>query len=177
MNTDDPILNKIKSVSTSGLEYLLSNYPSEKVNIIDATIYLLWLKANFSKTVRPSELITNVQFCFRSEELQSSDEFWKQHCSSSLRELVDRGFETNCRRFFTFIPKREDGEYEKHICDDLRLYKDFLNDYAHFNANAVNLARQILKQPDLNDIENSQFDKICEGFVSTLYSYLTCHKK
>jgi hypothetical protein len=169
---EDPLLKKQGYISSKGYEYKFIGITAESIDLIDATINLLWIKSGLKKTTTAKEIIINAQSIFKNNDVKSADQFWMEHLSASLRELVDGHFDANCKRFFTFTPTRNSGNEEKNLCVLIRLHKDFLNDHAHFKPNAICFAKQITKNEKLDRIDEKVFDDICTGFLHTLESYL-----
>lgn len=173
----DPLLEKQKYISSKGYEYKFIGITAETIELIDATINFLWIKSGLKKTTTAKEIIINTQDIFRNNDVKSSDQYWMEHLSASLRELVDDHFDTNCKRFFTFTPDRSSDDEQKNLCELVQLHKKFLNDYAHFNPNAIQSARLITKNEILVKIDDKVFDDICTGFLHTLESYLSYKNK
>lgn len=174
---EDPLLVKQNRISSDGLEYKFVGISTESIILIDATINLLWLKSGLVKTAGAGEIIVNAQDIFKSNEVKSTDQLWKEHLAASLRKLVDGNFDANCMRFFTFTPKRNIDDEQKELCELVQLHKNFLNDFAHLNPNAILSAKLIVKNDNLDKIDEQTFDEICTGFIHTLESYLNYKKK
>ena len=175
--SEDPLLEKQIYISSKGYEYKFIGITVEAIELIDATINLLWLKSGLRKTTTAKEIIVNAQDIFKNNDVKSADQFWMEHLSASLRELVDDHFDANCKRFFTFTPDRNSDDDQKSLCELVRLHKKFLNDYAHFKPNAIHSARLITKNEKLDKIDEKVFDDICTGFLHTLESYLSYKNK
>lgn len=170
---EDPLLENQKYISSKGYEYKFIGITDEEIELIDATINLLWLKSGFRKTTTAKEIIVNAQNIFRNNDVKGADQFWMEHVSASLRELVDNHFDANCKRFFTFTPDRNSDDEQKGLCELVKLHKDFLNDFAHFRPNAIRSAKLITKNENLDKIDEKIFDDICTGFLHTLNTYLS----
>ena len=172
----DPILREEKGIPTNGLEYSFVNLPKSVIEIVDACIRVVWVMGNYGKTVEPRDIIYNAQQMFTSEDIKSQDNFWKEHCAGSLRELVDGHFEPNCSRFLRCVPKRSESDEAKELCMKFRGFKDFLNNFAHFKNIAVNDAQNLIT-PAPKEINEQVFDKICTAFIFHLGDYFKYKNK
>lgn len=173
----DPILKEQESISSDGFEYSFVSLPQSVIEVVDACIQVVWVMSNHGKTIRPQDIIKNAQRMFASEEIKSQDEFWKEHCAGSLRELVDDHFEPNCLRFLKCAPKRGMSDEDKKICETLGEFKSFLNDFAHFKDTALERAQNIVNRPTLEEIDEQIFDKICTSFIFHLETFFKCKNR
>jgi hypothetical protein len=167
----DPLLKKQKSIEKKISDYEFLKIPQEIIDVVDANIWLVWIMGNYKKYVRPQDIIRNVQQIFQDENIKLTDIYWKEHCSASLRELVDRNFYADCRRFLNNIPDRSNSDDEKIICERIQLFKDFFNDFAHFNKIYLNHLKKILNNYSLEYITEEVFDRICTIFIMDLYEF------
>jgi len=172
----DPILREQKGIPTNGLEYSFVNLPKSVIEIVDACIRVVWVMGNYGKTVEPRDIVYNAQQMFINEEIKAKDNFWKEHCAGSLRELVDSHFEANCLRFLKFAPKRSESDETKQLCEKLSDFKEFLNDFAHFKDTAVTGAQNLIT-PAPVEISEQVFDKICTAFIFHLGNYFKYKNK
>ncbi len=172
----DPILREQASIPTNGLEYSFVSLPRSTIEIVDACIRVVWVMGSYGKIIEPREIIYNAQKMFISEEIKSQDNFWKEHCAGSLRELVDNHFEANCLRFLKCIPKRDESDETKQLCEKLRDFKEFLNDFAHFKDTATSKAQNLIT-PAPTEISEQVFDKICTAFIFHLGNYFKYKNK
>jgi len=164
----DPVLEEHASLSSEGLEYSFVGIPQSVIETVDACVQLIWVLGGYGKTIRPEKIIHNVQRVFVSDEVKTQNIHWKEHCAGSLRELVDNHFEANCLRFLKSVAKRSASEDERIICEKIGSYKEFLNDFAHFRSRAIQKAQGLLNQPSLQEISESDFDKVCTDFIMHL---------
>lgn len=177
--TLDPILAEQKSISTNGAEYDVVNLPKSVIEIVNANIQLVWIMGNYKKNVKPEDIIFNAQSIFKSGDTKSNDKFWKEHCAGSIRELVDGHFEANCLKFLKCVPKRDDSDEARQVCETIRSYKDFFNDFAHFKDSAIGHANALLdpENKSLKVISEESFDKLCSGFILHLGKYFKFKNK
>lgn len=166
----DPVLREQETISAGGFEYSFISLPKSVIEIINACIQVVWVMGKYEKNVEPRDIIFNAQQMFISEEIKSKDNFWKEHCAGSLRELVDNHFETNCLRFLKTAPRRNESDETKQLCEKLSDFKEFLNDFAHFKNTAVGGAKNLVT-PVPEEINEQVFDKICTAFIFHLGNY------
>ena len=176
MDNADPILEGM-GLSTEGAEYSFVILSESVIEIIDANINLVWVMANMRKTKSARFIIKNVQNIFISEDVQSEDGLWKEHCAGDLRELTDNHFEANFQRFLKAVPKRQDSDSALQLYTSISAHREFLNDFHHMRQEAMDKARTLLANPRLMSIEANDFDKICTSFVFALHKLFTFKAK
>jgi len=162
----DPLLSEHGGLLTTGYEYRFVNLPPRVILVVSANIELVWVMTNKETFVRPSDIILNAKQMFESNELKGIDVLWKEHCASTLRELMD-GHLHEYTRFLQFPPKRENATelYEK-----LSRHKAFLNNFAHLNKDALKDAEYLTGRAT-TVITDQIFDSLCTDFIFELAKF------
>ncbi len=176
MANEDPILAG-KGISTGGSEYSFVVVADTVVEIIDANVNLVWVMGKYEKVKSARFIIENIQGIFLSEEVQSKDQLWKEHCAGDLRELTDNHYEASFQRFLKVVPKRGDSDTALELYKSISAHREFLNDFHHMRSGAIGKAKTLLGNPNLRSIEVSDFDKICTSFIFSLYKLFTFNKQ
>ncbi len=172
----DPILAGQPSISTGGAEYDFVNLSESVIEVVSINVQLVWVMGRFNKSTTPIRVIKNAQNMFLSEEIKSRDEFWKEHCAASMRELMDKHFHQNCARFLASVPKRQHSDDARKLHERLNKHKDFLNDFSHFKHSAIEHAKVLLGR-NVASLGEEDFDKLCTSFLIDLSDYFSFKKR
>ena len=153
-----------------------------QIEALDKQLKLIgfWRTDDKDKNVSPQDIILNIQNIFKNENIEQIDTFWKQHCSASIRELLDKNFLERIKKTFD---KKTNENYSKdkkfkEIVDELDFYKKFFNGYAHFNLKeAIDFASKlsIFKKEQVENISKINFNKIICNFIKTLVNFFKKH--
>lgn len=168
---EDPSLQEHTSVSSEGYEYTFIAIPENVIRVVSAFIQLVWTINKYQKSIKAKEVIQNAKSMFELNQRTVSDVLWKEHCASSLRELVDNHFSANCTCTLKCLPNstNKEGEREK-IYSYIQIYKTVLNKIAHLNTDGTLEKIKIIPgYENLEEISSEVFDKICTNYIMLLY--------
>jgi len=177
VNTKDPFLEG-RGISTNESRFSFPLITEAVISVVDANINLVWVMAEFKKTKTPRFIIEHIQHFFSDEDMRAKDQLWKEHCAGDLREFTDNDFGRNFCRFLSNVPKQSDtGEENQKLYTFIRNTRDFLNDFHHLNATALDKARVILNEPTRTSIDDNAFDKICVEYITALHNLFKFKKR
>lgn len=156
---------------------LNSNYLSEwMIKKVGENTVSIWECNNKDKNIKPINIILNVQKILKDKYIQQTDEFWMQHCCASLRELIDKNFES-----FLKSSKNTENKFYFEKCSEviekLKVYREFFNNFVHFRkySQTIDSANEIpifkSKNEKIKDIDENNFTKIFISFIKTIYKY------
>lgn len=167
----DQLLQEQTSVSSEGYQYSFVAISERVTTVVAAYIQLIWTIKNSRKSTTAKQIIQNAKSLFETNQRTVSDELWKEHCASSLRELVAGNLTADFPYTLKSLPKttNEKGEREE-IYSRIQIYKNTLNEQAHLNTTTA--LQEIKKLPDyknLEEINSEAFDKICTDYIMLLH--------
>jgi hypothetical protein len=167
----DPLLQEKTSVSSGGYQYSFVALPERIITIVAAYVQLVWTIKNFRKATAPREIIKNAQSMFEINQPTVSDKLWKEHCASSLRELVPNHLTADFPYVLKCLPAptNERGEREE-IYGHIQIYKTTLNELAHLNTTtALQEIKKMQGYDATENIDDKTFDKICTEYILLLH--------
>lgn len=169
---EDPLLTGQGGISAGGSQYSFLVIPERNLTIVASYIQLIWRVKKFKKTVTPFQIIQNSKEIFEINTKKASDSLWKEHCASSLRELVDGQIVADFTYALKCLPKlNTNGGQTESIYLDLGVYKDILNELAHLNNGAaLQKIKNISGFEHVESVDNQVFDKVCTNYIMLLYT-------
>lgn len=175
-------MNKKNSQSIKSILNFI-DFPDLIIKTLSENLQSVWDFNNKDNNIKPQDIIFNIQNILKDKSGVRTDKFWMQHCSSSLRELLDKDFENLFKNYSVKISDENYlKEFEK-IVKELKLYKTFLNEFAHVNKNGINSANElsIFENEPIETINEENFNKILTNFIKMLFECLEnqieIHKK
>jgi len=167
----DQLLQEQSSISSGGYQFSFVAISDRIATIVAAYVQLIWTIKNFRKSKTAKQIIQNAKSMFETNQRLASDELWKEHCAGSLRELVDGRLTADFPYVLKSLPKptNENGGREE-IYVQLQIYKSILNELAHLNTTtALQEIKKLSDYSNLEEIDNTAFDKICTDYIMILY--------
>lgn len=116
-------------------------------------------------------MLTGAVFALGSKESENIE--WKEHCSSSLREILHEwegnghDFVSEFREYYPSSPKSTETETYKQA----KLYYQYFSGIGHHNASGILSALSALKKTSTLKLEDCYQDDI---FIETVKGFLVC---
>lgn len=122
-------------------------------------------------TRNASTMLTGAMFALASKDTNNIE--WKEHCSSSLREVLHEwegnghDFASEFREYYPNSPKSTETETYKQI----KLYYQYFSGIAHHNASGILSALSALKKSSTLKLEDCYQDAV---YVETVKGFFIC---
>jgi hypothetical protein len=174
----DPLLEAIE-VSDQRHETGFSSLKKRELNIVGGFLEVIRrVKGVRGKKVPIDLIIENTRKLFSGDLIKAEDALWIQHCSSSLRELLDDiRIPDDMICALKCLPKnvQDDGsltqEYQR-----IKKFQDFFNDIVHFkDGSSLENAKAIVGNNSLQNVNAEIFETICSKFFQELYSFFEAY--
>ena len=174
----DPLIEG-KEISSEGYEARFSAIPKQNLKIVGGYLEIIRRVKNVKgKNVPIDEIIENARVIFTNSTFRALDSLWMQHCTSSLRGLVeDLQIPEDFLSALKCLPKRvqEDGrefpQYQR-----LRDFESFFQDEIHFrDGGKLQKAKDLIGDQQIKEINYDVFERICTEFFQELYNLFSSY--